>query len=87
MVFDSDEFVASIFVVFVFPLSNHVCFVIEKALTQEIEALKEEVGNSQLEMEKQVKHLSARSVKQPCLGCSAHSFLFYCFLSLVNVIG
>ncbi|NWI66354.1 KTN1 protein, partial [Todus mexicanus] len=29
-----------------------------QALTQEIEALKEEVGNSQLEMEKQVKYLS-----------------------------
>ncbi|NXG78164.1 KTN1 protein, partial [Baryphthengus martii] len=39
-----------------------------QALTQEIEALKEEVGNSQLEMEKQVKYLSAESVKQPCLG-------------------
>ncbi|KAJ7403278.1 Kinectin [Pitangus sulphuratus] len=51
----SDELVASILVAFfVFPLSNPVCFVIEKALTQEIEALKEEVGNSQLEMEKQV---------------------------------
>uniref|UniRef100_A0A8C4U791 Kinectin 1 n=1 Tax=Falco tinnunculus TaxID=100819 RepID=A0A8C4U791_FALTI len=35
-----------------------------QALTQEIEALKEEVGNSQLEMEKQVKYLSTRSVKQ-----------------------
>uniref|UniRef100_A0A672TU88 Kinectin 1 n=1 Tax=Strigops habroptila TaxID=2489341 RepID=A0A672TU88_STRHB len=43
-----------------------------QALTQEIEALKEEVGNSQLEMEKQVKYLSARSVKQPCLGCAGH---------------
>uniref|UniRef100_A0A8C0B5U4 Kinectin 1 n=1 Tax=Buteo japonicus TaxID=224669 RepID=A0A8C0B5U4_9AVES len=41
-----------------------------QALTQEIEALKEEIGNSQLEMEKQVKYLSARSVKQPCLGCA-----------------
>ncbi|NWR41120.1 KTN1 protein, partial [Regulus satrapa] len=30
-----------------------------QALTQEIEALKEEVGNSQLEMEKQVKYFSA----------------------------
>uniref|UniRef100_A0A8C3PZ55 Kinectin 1 n=1 Tax=Chrysolophus pictus TaxID=9089 RepID=A0A8C3PZ55_CHRPC len=39
-----------------------------QALTQKIEALKEEVGNSQLEMEKQVKHLSARSVNQTCLG-------------------
>ncbi|NXG56561.1 KTN1 protein, partial [Hemiprocne comata] len=39
-----------------------------QALTQEIEALKEEVGNSQLEMEKQVKYFSASSVKQPCLG-------------------
>ncbi|NXH47125.1 KTN1 protein, partial [Dicaeum eximium] len=39
-----------------------------QALTQEIEALKEEVGNSQLEMEKQVKYLSASSVIQPCLG-------------------
>uniref|UniRef100_A0A8B9FMH5 Kinectin 1 n=1 Tax=Amazona collaria TaxID=241587 RepID=A0A8B9FMH5_9PSIT len=48
MAFDSDEFVPSIFVVFVFPLSNPVCFVIEKALTQKIEALKEEVGNSQV---------------------------------------
>uniref|UniRef100_A0A8V5H770 Ribosome receptor lysine/proline rich domain-containing protein n=1 Tax=Melopsittacus undulatus TaxID=13146 RepID=A0A8V5H770_MELUD len=46
-----------------------------QALTQEIEALKKEVGNSQLEMEKQVKYLSAKSVKQPCLGCFAHSFL------------
>uniref|UniRef100_A0A8C3KI46 Kinectin 1 n=1 Tax=Calidris pygmaea TaxID=425635 RepID=A0A8C3KI46_9CHAR len=46
-----------------------------QALTQEIEALKEEVGNSQLEMEKQVKYLGPRSVKQPCLGCAAHSFL------------
>uniref|UniRef100_A0A8C6ZXQ5 Kinectin 1 n=1 Tax=Nothoprocta perdicaria TaxID=30464 RepID=A0A8C6ZXQ5_NOTPE len=35
-----------------------------QALTQEIEALKEEVGNSQLEMEKQVKLLSAKSVKR-----------------------
>uniref|UniRef100_A0A8C3LEY6 Kinectin 1 n=1 Tax=Chrysolophus pictus TaxID=9089 RepID=A0A8C3LEY6_CHRPC len=35
-----------------------------QALTQKIEALKEEVGNSQLEMEKQVKHLSARSGKE-----------------------
>uniref|UniRef100_U3JM80 Kinectin 1 n=1 Tax=Ficedula albicollis TaxID=59894 RepID=U3JM80_FICAL len=33
-----------------------------QALTQEIEALKEEVGNSQLEMEKQVKYFSASSV-------------------------
>uniref|UniRef100_A0A8C3C0L8 Kinectin 1 n=1 Tax=Cairina moschata TaxID=8855 RepID=A0A8C3C0L8_CAIMO len=41
-----------------------------QALTQKIEALKEEVGNSQLEMEKQVKCLSARSVKQTCLGCT-----------------
>ncbi|NXD24850.1 KTN1 protein, partial [Spelaeornis formosus] len=39
-----------------------------QALTQEIEALKEEVGNSQLEMEKQVKYFSASSVNQPCLG-------------------
>ncbi|NWT16051.1 KTN1 protein, partial [Vireo altiloquus] len=39
-----------------------------QALTQEIEALKEEVGNSQLEMEKQVKFFSASSVNQPCLG-------------------
>uniref|UniRef100_A0A8C0UKE7 Kinectin 1 n=1 Tax=Cyanistes caeruleus TaxID=156563 RepID=A0A8C0UKE7_CYACU len=46
-----------------------------QALTQEIEALKEEVGNSQLEMEKQVKYFSASSVNQPCLGCAAHSFL------------
>ncbi|TRZ17012.1 hypothetical protein HGM15179_010106 [Zosterops borbonicus] len=35
-----------------------------QALTQEIEALKEEVGNSQLEMEKQVKYFSASSVNQ-----------------------
>lgn len=77
MAFCSDELVASIFfLVVLFPLSNPVCFVIEKALTQKIEALKEEVGNSQLEMEKQVKCLSARSVKQTCLGCTAHSFLF-----------
>uniref|UniRef100_A0A8B9NE68 Kinectin 1 n=1 Tax=Accipiter nisus TaxID=211598 RepID=A0A8B9NE68_9AVES len=41
-----------------------------QALTQEIEALKEEIGNSQLEIEKQVKYISARSVKQPCLGCA-----------------
>uniref|UniRef100_A0A8C3V2F8 Kinectin 1 n=1 Tax=Catharus ustulatus TaxID=91951 RepID=A0A8C3V2F8_CATUS len=46
-----------------------------QALTQEIEALKEEVGNSQLEMEKQVKYFSASSVNQPCLGCAAHLFL------------
>ncbi|NXY05204.1 KTN1 protein, partial [Pteruthius melanotis] len=39
-----------------------------QALTQEIEALKEEVGNSQLEMEKQVKYFSGSSVNQPCLG-------------------
>uniref|UniRef100_A0A8C9MPA3 Kinectin 1 n=1 Tax=Serinus canaria TaxID=9135 RepID=A0A8C9MPA3_SERCA len=39
-----------------------------QALTQEIEALKEEVGNSQLEMEKQVKFFSGSSVNQPCLG-------------------
>uniref|UniRef100_A0A8C5T628 Kinectin 1 n=1 Tax=Malurus cyaneus samueli TaxID=2593467 RepID=A0A8C5T628_9PASS len=35
-----------------------------QALTQEIEALKEEVGNSQLEMEKQVKYFSGSSVNQ-----------------------
>lgn len=81
MAFNSDEFVASIFVAFVFPLSNPVCFVIEKALTQEIEALKEEVGNSQLEMEKQVKYLSARSVKTALswMLCSLISVLAFSF--------
>ncbi|NXJ67938.1 KTN1 protein, partial [Rostratula benghalensis] len=34
-----------------------------QALTQEIEALKEEVGNSQLEMEKQVKILESQKLK------------------------
>lgn len=77
MAFYSDQFVASIFVAFLcFHCPTLSCFVIEKALTQEIEALKEEVGNSQLEMEKQVKYSSASSVNQPCLGCAAHSFLF-----------
>jgi hypothetical protein len=39
----------------VFPLSNLVCFVIVKDLKQEIEALKEEIGNIQLEKAQQVK--------------------------------
>lgn len=39
----------------VFPLSNFVCFVIVKDLKQEIEALKEEIGNIQLEKAQQVK--------------------------------
>lgn len=81
MAFYNDQFVASIFVAFLcFHCPTLSCFVIEKALTQEIEALKEEVGNSQLEMEKQVKYFSASSVNQPCLGCAAHSFLFWCVL-------
>lgn len=36
------------------PLSNPVCFVIVKGLTQEIEALKEEIGNVQLGKAQQV---------------------------------
>ncbi|KAJ7345407.1 hypothetical protein JRQ81_001357 [Phrynocephalus forsythii] len=36
------------------PLSNLVCFVIEKALAQEIEALKEEVGKAHHEKEAQI---------------------------------
>lgn len=38
-----------------FPLSNLVCFIIVKALKQEIEILKEEIGNAQLEKAHQVK--------------------------------
>lgn len=38
-----------------FPLSNLVCFIIVKALKQEIEVLKEEIGNAQLEKAHQVK--------------------------------
>uniref|UniRef100_A0A8C5JL75 Kinectin 1 n=1 Tax=Junco hyemalis TaxID=40217 RepID=A0A8C5JL75_JUNHY len=47
-----------------------------QALTQEIEALKEEVGNSQLEMEKQVKYFSGSSVNQPCLGSTLLTLFF-----------
>uniref|UniRef100_A0A8D2MBP3 Kinectin 1 n=1 Tax=Zonotrichia albicollis TaxID=44394 RepID=A0A8D2MBP3_ZONAL len=47
-----------------------------QALTQEIEALKEEVGNSQLEMEKQVKYFSGSSVNQPCLGSTFLTLFF-----------
>lgn len=41
-----------------FPLSNLVCFIIVKALKQEIEILKEEIGNAQLEKAHQVKSQS-----------------------------
>lgn len=59
-------------------MSNSVCFVIEKALTEETEALKEEVGKkAQLEEDTQVKSPRVSSWKKPCSPCFAvQLFLF-----------
>ena len=52
-----------------FPLSNLVCFIIVKALKQEIEVLKEEIGNAQLEKAHQVKNPRATACQMSWCVC------------------
>lgn len=54
-----------------FPLSNLVCFIIVKALKQEIEVLKEEIGNAQLEKAHQVK------IPEPQHGRLSSAYVIY----------
>jgi hypothetical protein len=65
-----------------FPLSNLVCFIIVKALKQEIEVLKEEIGNAQLEKAHQVKLPEPKRDRTSAYGiCELlENFCFPCYL-------
>lgn len=65
-----------------FLLFNFVCFIIVKVLKQEIEVLKEEIGNVQFEKVYQVKFLELKYDRISVYGiCELfENFCFFCYL-------